>query len=174
MGRTANEDQSESISERSGPKTGSPSGRPGKGRRQAVTGFGFAMMIVLLFAVGFWKFFKTVQVSGRSMYPTFKDGQRILVCSAYWLPFVGPIKDGDVVVLKDTGPTGYIIKRVCWMGGEKVDWKWSPDSYDIRNGQFQVPPGNIYVMGDNRPESEDSRRFGPRPISDVLGKVLRR
>lgn len=135
-----------------------------------MTGFGFAMLLVLVFAIFFYANFKTVQVSGRSMFPTFKDGQRVLVSKAYWL--VGPIQDKDVVVLKDTGPTGFIIKRVYRKENEAVDWKFVPDDYGIDQGTYKVPKGNIYVLGDNLPESEDSRRFGPRPVSDVLGKVI--
>ncbi|AIE86207.1 signal peptidase I [Fimbriimonas ginsengisoli Gsoil 348] len=104
------------------------------------------------------------------MFPTFKSGQHVLVSRAYWL--VGPIKDNDVVVLTDTGPTGYIIKRVMWSAGETVNWKWAPENYDIRKGPFVVPPGCVYVLGDNRPESEDSRKFGPRKVEEILGKVL--
>jgi signal peptidase I len=128
------------------------------------------MLLVLAFAIFAYLNFKTVEVQGRSMFPTFRTGQRVLVSKAYWL--VGPIRDNDVVVLTDTGPTGYIIKRVMWSGGEKVDWKWVPDNYRLELGALTVPPGFIYVLGDNRPESEDSRKFGPRDLKDVIGKVI--
>ncbi len=124
--------------------------------------------------------FQTVVVKGVSMYPTFHTGDRLVVCRSYWL--VGPIKDGDIVVLKDIGASGtsadappgaYIIKRVYRMGGERVDWKYIPVGHSIVSGAYTVPKGDIYVLGDNLPVSEDSRRFGPRPLADVLGKVLK-
>lgn len=166
MGTTTEAEQDRSISEPA------PSAGPSKGRKRAITGFGLAMLIVLGFAVFLALNFKTVQVSGRSMFPTFKDGERVLVSKAYWL--VGPLKDSDVVVLKDDGPTGFIIKRVFKMGGEKVDYSYLPDNYPITNGPYVVPTGMIYVLGDNLPESQDSRVFGPRRIEDVLGKVIKR
>jgi len=174
MGKTASEDQQESISEGSpssdgsvGTETGAP---PKKGRKRAITGFGAVMLLILVFAIWFKMSVRTVEVSGRSMFPTFHTGQRVLVCNAYWL--VGQIKDGDVVVLTDTGPTGYIIKRVYKMGGETVDWKYLPGDWPVGKGDYKVKPDHVYVLGDNLRESEDSRVFHERPLEDVIGKVI--
>jgi signal peptidase I len=141
-----------------------------KTKKRAITGFGVLLTLILVFAIFFYLNFKTVQVSGVSMLPTLKDGQRVLVSKAYWL--VGPIHKGDIVVIRDETPTGFIIKRIHFMAGEKVDWKWVPDSWQLKDGPMVVPEGQIFVMGDNKPQSEDSRRFGPVPIADVLGKVV--
>jgi len=173
MGKTANEDQQESISE--GPTSSSSSetseskGTPKKGRKRAITGFGFVMLAFLAFAIFGYLNFTTVEVQGRSMFPTFHTGQRVLVGKAYWI--VGPIKDGDVVVLKD-GPTGHIIKRVYKMGGETVDWKYVPGDWGLAKGPYKVREGCVYVLGDNLKESEDSRVFHERPLEDVVGKVI--
>ena len=104
------------------------------------------------------------------MLPTLTNGQRVLTSRAYWL--VGPIRDKDVVVIKDDGPTGYIIKRVYKMAGEIVDWYNVPDNVDFRDGEYKVPLGHVYVLGDNREVSEDSRRFGPVKVDDIIGKVV--
>jgi len=174
MGKTANEDQHESISEGfpspDSSRITETSGTPRKGRKQAITGFGVVMLFFLVFAILFKVSVRTVEVSGRSMFPTFHTGQRVLVCNAYW--FVGPIKDGDVVVLTDSGPTGYIIKRVFKMGGETVDWKYVPGDWPIGKGAYKVKEDCVYVLGDNLPESEDSRVFHERPLKDVIGKVI--
>jgi len=169
MGKTANDDQVTSISGEAG-EASQAAPVTGKVRKRAFTGFGVAMLVVLAGAIFMFFNFRTVVVSGRSMFPTFKTGNKVVTCKAYWL--VGPIKDGDVVVLTDPNPDGFIIKRVFKMAGEKVDWKYVPDSYQLANGPYVVPEGEVYVLGDNLPESEDSRRFGPRKISDVLGKVI--
>jgi signal peptidase I len=141
-----------------------------RGQKRAFTGFGVVMLVVLAFSVIFFLNFKTVQVSGESMLPTLKDGRRVLVSRAYWL--VGPLRDKDIVVLKDSGPTGYIIKRIAYLPGEEVDWKLMPESHPLSEGKFKVPDGTVYVLGDNLPASEDSRKFGPVPVTEVLGKVL--
>jgi len=141
-----------------------------RSRKRAITGFGFILLILLGFAIYFHYTFTTVVVSGESMLPTLKNNQRVLTSRAYWL--VGPIKDKDIVVIKDDGPTGYIIKRVYRMAGEVVDWYNVPDNVDFRKGEYKVPAGHVYVLGDNREVSEDSRRFGPVKVEDIIGKVV--
>lgn len=128
------------------------------------------MLVVLGLSLIFYFNFKTVQVSGVSMLPTFKNGRRLLVSKAYWL--VGNIRHKDIVVVRDENPTGYIIKRVAYMAGEEVDWKDSPEGHRLTNGKYKVPEGTVFVLGDNRPQSEDSRKFGPVPLKSILGKVL--
>ena len=169
MGQTAYDDQETII-------TGEPKAAPaethvhtGKGRKRIFTGFGVLMLFVLGFAIFMYFNVQTVIVKGRSMFDTFKTGDKVIVCRAYWL--VGQIKDGDIVVITDPNEDGYIIKRVYRMGGETVDWKYIPDKYNS-DQPYKVPPGMIYVLGDNLPESSDSRAFGPRKIEDVIGKVL--
>jgi signal peptidase I len=137
---------------------------------RTITGFGGAMLLILGFVIYFWATFKTVVVSGDSMRPTFKTGTRLLVSDAYWL--IGPIKDKDIVVIRGNGPNDYIIKRVYRMGGEVVDWYNVPKTWSLENGEYRVPQGDVYVLGDNRAISEDSRIFGPVDLSKVIGKVV--
>jgi signal peptidase I len=141
-----------------------------RGRKTAVRGFLILLLVLLGVAIFFNLNFKTVIVSGNSMLPTFKDGRKVVISKAYWL--IGPIKKKDIVVLRDTGPTGYIIKRVYRMGGEKVDWANAPDSHRLKSGDYTVPEGTVYVLGDNRMHSEDSRKFGPVEVGEILGKVV--
>ena len=139
-------------------------------RKRAITGFGVTLLFLLAFAIYFQFTFKTVVVSGDSMLPTLKNGRRVLTSKAYWL--VGPIKHKDIVVIRDDGPTGFIIKRVYKMAGEVVEWSLVPDTVDFREGEFKVPEGHVYILGDNRAVSEDSRRFGPVPLDSIIGKVV--
>ncbi len=141
-----------------------------KSKKRIFTGFGVVLLFILVFAIFFKMNFQTVQVSGISMFPTFKNKQRVLVSRAYWL--IGPVKDKDVVVVRDNNPDGYIIKRVYKMGGETVDWSNIPDGWSLTAGDYVVPQGSIFVLGDNKPQSEDSRRFGPVTIDRILGKVV--
>lgn len=142
-----------------------------KGKKRARTGFGIFLGAMLLFAIFFYIDFTTIQVSGTSMYPTFRSGQRLLVSKAYFL--FGAVKDRDIVVVKDPGGPGNIIKRVYRMGGESVDPENWPDGVpmDIAH-PYLVPDGTLYLLGDNKPVSEDSRKFGPVPMDKLVGKVI--
>lgn len=140
------------------------------GKKRTITGFGVLLLFLLAGSVVLYLNFKTVVVSGTSMTPTLKNGQRVLVSHAYWL--VGPIQHGDIVVVKDNNPDGYMIKRVFKMGGEEVDYYNYPRNYSMANGSYVVPKGTLFLLGDNRMNSEDSRSIGPVPVSYVLGKVV--
>jgi signal peptidase I len=139
---------------------------PRKKRSRSVV----ALVIFGAFAAFVYMNFHFAVVDGISMLPTFKSGQRLTVSSAYWV--VGPIQDNDVVIIRDNNKTGYIVKRVYKSAGETVDLANTPHDWDIAKGRYTVPPGELYVLGDNRPKSEDSRFFGSVPMSKVLGKVI--
>jgi signal peptidase I len=141
-----------------------------KGKKRLITGFSVFLLFILAFAIFSYKHVKTVQVSGISMLPTLHDGDRVLVTSAYWL--FGTPKTKDIVVIKDSGPTGYIIKRIQYTSGESVPAEWAPDDWAVTKGPYKVPEGEFYVLGDNRPNSEDSRKFGAVEPSEIIGKVL--
>jgi signal peptidase I len=140
-------------------------------KRATITSFGFVLLFILGFAVFFYYNFRTVVVDGQSMEPTFRSGQRVLASQAYWL--IGEVQDRDIVVIKVDGGTGYIIKRVYKKEGEVVDWANTPENHPLLKGEYVVPKGHIYVIGDNREVSEDSRSFGAVPIDRVIGKVLK-
>ena len=141
-------------------------------RRKAFTGFGVMMLGVLLFAVFFFLNFTTVVVSGTSMLPTFKTGRRLLATKAYWL--AGPLRHDDVVVVREKDGSGYFIKRVYRLAGETVDMVNVPRAplWTLAQGPFVVPPSTVYVLGDNREVSSDSREFGPVEKSRIIGKVV--
>jgi signal peptidase I len=139
-------------------------------RKKAFTGFGVMLLFVLGFAIFFFLNFKTVIVSGPSMQPTYVSGDRLLESKAYWL--IGAIREKDIVVIRNEDGPGYIIKRVFRLAGGKVDYKNVPESWSLADGEFIVPQGCVYVLGDNRPVSEDSRKFGPVPVERILGKIV--
>ncbi|MBI4036239.1 nickel-type superoxide dismutase maturation protease [Candidatus Daviesbacteria bacterium] len=85
---------------------------------------------------------KRFTASGNSMLPTLKDGQDILV----WCWFVNP-KVGDIVVIKHKGKE--IVKRI----------------ENIQNN-------TVFVTGDNKQESTDSRNFGAVSRLEIVGKVV--
>jgi len=144
--------------------------RSGRRKRLLLTGFGSFLLFILAFVVFFYLNFQTVAVKGNSMEPTFQNGRRVLVSQAYWL--VGKIKKDDIVVLREPNSGDIVIKRVNAIGGDVVDMRNIPEDWSIANGEYRVPPGMFYVIGDNKPVSEDSRRFGPITPSDIIGKVV--
>lgn len=141
-----------------------------KQKKRAATGFGLTLAILFFFALFMNLNFHTVIVDGQSMLPTFRPDDKVVVSKAYWL--VGAIRDKDIVVIKDPTGTGYIIKRVFRMAGEDVPVDKWPYFHHIVDGPYTVPDGDVYVLGDNLPESEDSRRFGPVETSKIIGKVV--
>lgn len=154
-------------SEVSLPATGVVSAPPRRSYRSA-----WALVIFLAFALFIYLNVHFAVVDGISMFPTFKNGQRLTYCSAYWL--VGPIRDNDVAIIKDDykdSKTGFIVKRVYKMAGERVDLGNTPRNWDISK-PYIVPEDSVYVLGDNRTKSEDSRYIGAIPMSKVLGKVI--
>ncbi len=147
------------------------SGVATKARKVVFTGFGVFLLFVLAFVLFFYWNFNTIEVKGNSMEPTFHSGQRLLISKAYWL--VGDIRKNDIVVVKNVDGGDTIIKRVYALPGQTVDFYNVPESYDFSKGEYKVPAGELYILGDNRPVSDDSRLFGPVKYGDVLGKVVR-
>jgi signal peptidase I len=97
---------------------------------------------------------------------------------------------GEIVVFTDpTGQHPQLIKRVIAVGGQTVDIKDNAVVVDGKRldepythglptepGTVQlpvtVPPGYVWLMGDNRPNSGDSRFLGPQPISAIKGRAF--
>ena len=130
--------------------------------------------LVLLF------FCRTPQVDGRSMEPQVTDGEHVLIDTLAYdvrmpnpanaarpLFEIGlhPIARGDLVAFEmGTGDDRRILlKRVAGLPGDSVPVAGA--------APVVVPPGDLYVLGDNRAESVDSRSFGPIPIASVVGRA---
>ena len=124
-------------------------------------------------------FFRLPQVDGRSMEPQLTDGEHVLIDTlAYDLRIANPasadhplieiglhpIARGDLVAFEmGAGDDRRILlKRVAGLPG---------DTIAVAGGAVSVPQGELYVLGDNRSQSVDSRSFGPIPISSVIGRA---
>ena len=118
-----------------------------------------------------------------SMEPNLHEGEYVIVDKISYL-FHPPAR-GDVVVLKRTGEAD-LIKRVIGLPGEtlqvtggQVQINGQPivepylkDQHINADTPAQViPAGHVFVMGDNRNNSSDSRVFGAVPITDVVGRA---
>lgn len=148
------------------------------------------LMAASIFLVIYIFILRPFQVSGESMYPTFKNKEYILT-NLIGLRFGNPHR-GDVIVFKaPTDNDKDFIKRVIgnpgdtvmvrdgfvYVNGEKLD-EGAYLANDVRTygGSFLkdgvpavVPDGKLLVMGDNRPASSDSREWGLLSQKDVIG-----
>mmetsp|Transcript_14453 Transcript_14453/g.21726 ORF Transcript_14453/g.21726 Transcript_14453/m.21726 type:complete len:166 (+) Transcript_14453:49-546(+) len=102
---------------------------------------------------------------GPSMMPTFNhDGDVVLVNKI--------VRDGyhkgDVVIsICNTDPGKTVCKRIAGMPGEKVFFRNSV-GFPVF---VTVPPGHVWLLGDNASNSNDSRKYGPVPIGLLRGRV---
>lgn len=130
-----------------------------------------SVLVVCLFgSLGLKASLVTAVVQGNSMTPTLKSGQRLLATKVPLI--VHSVRDGDIVVIGDPSD-GYIVKRVYKSENEVVDTIYSPvGSASGIKQPYTVPAGEVFVLGDNLEGSEDSRIFGPVPISQIAAKVV--
>lgn len=134
----------------------------------------------------FYIMFTTIEIDGPSMSPTLLDGDRILLTKGYPDPAVGDVL--SVNVPDEYGRSVRVIKRVVAVGGDTVEvfgdrvyvngdlaphgYGEVPEHEDFYAPPLQVPEDTVYVAGDNRGVSYDSRIVGPVPLSAVNGRVV--
>lgn len=132
---------------------------------------------------------RVIDVKGHSMEPTLQDGDKIIITR-----LAGEYERGDIVVLrKDTFRDEPIVKRIIATGGQTIDIDFSTGSvyvdgveldepyinertYDREDfeGPVTVPEGSVFVMGDNRNNSTDSRKAEISCVDTryIMGKVI--
>ncbi len=131
-------------------------------------------------------------VEGSSMYSTLETGDRVFV-NKFSYRLHDPNR-GDVVVLHEIRGTTErdLIKRVIAVGGEEVEMRScevriggqlllepyldptvvTPGNCGGDFGPILVPEGTVFVMGDNRAGSQDSRTLGPVSLDDIVGRAF--
>jgi signal peptidase I len=124
-------------------------------------------------------------VYGSCMEPNLKTGERVLASRmSYW--FNGPQR-GDVVIFKyPCDPSKNYVKRVIGLPGDSikiesgklyVNDKLQNEPYKLlaAHGDYgpeTIKKGNLFVMGDNRDQSNDSRYWGELPLANVQAKAV--
>lgn len=125
-----------------------------------------------------------VRVENISMKPTLQPGEFLLVNRVAYK--IGEPEIGDIIVFHAPGTSDLdYIKRVIGLPGDKVrisegvvyvneqplyePYIADPPRY---NGEWDVPPGELFVLGDNRNNSSDSHMWGFVPYEDIVGRAL--
>ena len=126
-------------------------------------------------------------ISERSMLPLFQEGERYLI-NKFCHRFVPPQR-GDIIVLRRMeemleeeqqyikrvvglpGETFQILGGLVFINGHILEESYAigPTTPDL--GPLVIAPRSYFVMGDNRPESMDSRSFGVVSLQDIEGKI---
>lgn len=148
------------------------------------------LVVALLCCVLIFMFFaRVIDVKGRSMEQTLIEGDKIVITR-----LAGDYERGDIVVLrKEAFRSEPIVKRVIALGGETIDIDFNAGivyidgkpldepyvnelTYDQEEfvGPVEVPEGCVFVMGDNRNNSSDSRKAAISCVDEryILGKVI--
>ncbi|HAK95586.1 MAG TPA: signal peptidase I [Planctomycetes bacterium] len=127
------------------------------------------------------------EIRGRSMLPTYHDGDKVLLLKL--APSLLPIARDDIVIFTHPGhPDRDLVKRVVGVAGDRIHIDARGDLYvnGVRTESFNlasrqgrtrsrnwlVPEDSFFVLGDNRANSQDSRDFGSIPVELLRGKVL--
>ncbi|MFX3622451.1 MAG: signal peptidase I [Ectobacillus sp.] len=141
-------------------------------------------------------FFSTYIVEGKSMMPTLQDGNLLVINKVGYQ--VGEFHRFDVVVFHANKEEDY-VKRIIGLPGDRLEYKddklyingqfvEEPYLQDYKKqldgrrltgdftlkeltGQAKVPKNHVFVIGDNRLGSWDSRHFGFVPVRNIVGKV---
>lgn len=153
--------------------------------KAVVLDFVETIALALLLFIGINTVSARVRVEGFSMQPTLQDGEFVLVNRVAYR--FGQPERGDIIVFRDPNNINGkdLIKRIIGLPGDTIvirdgtvslngqllheDYIAAPPVY---SGQWEVPPGHLFVLGDNRNDSSDSHSWGLLPIENVIGKAV--
>ena len=125
-----------------------------------------------------------VRVDGFSMRPTLEDGEFVLVSKLNYR--FGAVERGDIIVFHyPMNPDQELIKRVIGLPGDTINVRGGVVSVNgqkldepyiaaspLYMGEWAVPDGQLFVLGDNRNDSSDSHSWGYLPFENVVGKAV--
>jgi len=161
-----------------------PQKKPSGLRRPVGPGMIIAIIIGVVLVRG-W-LMEGVIVGGNSMEPTLKDGEWLLALKCRYGPSHLPAR-GDIVIFPDPQEGVIVVKRVIALPEEEVivygaevaingrllqePYAQGAEQYSVPE-RVVVPKESIWVMGDNRDDSVDSRTYGPVKLSSIRGRPV--
>ncbi len=144
----------------------------------------FIIAVILALLIRFFVF-SPFNVSGPSMSSTLQDGDLVIVNKL--ITRIKPPERGDIIVFHATEDKDYIKRVIALPGetisaqnnqvrinGESIDEPYiDPGNHTEDFSPVRVPEGHVFVMGDNRRDSTDSRSstLGPVPIDKIVGRA---
>ena len=150
--------------------------------------------VSLVIAMGVTFIIQPTIVSGQSMYPTLENKDYLFINKLAYK--TEELKRGDIIVFKtdlidsESNKKKNLVKRIIalpgehmviknsevYIDGELLDEIYLKDVYTSGDIDIIVPENNVFVMGDNRPKSMDSRNseIGTVSLSDIVGKASMR
>jgi signal peptidase I len=169
------------VSDAGSPGAGGRGGRPGRLlRAAALWALVGAALLVAASVTGLLPL-QLMRVGSESMSPTLATGDLVLVRHAQ-----GPVHRGDVVAVEDPSGGAELVKRAVGLGGDEVSIEdgvlvvngtpvcetIDPDLIDgVYFGPETVPEGEMFLLGDHRDGSIDSRTYGTLSTDRLVGFV---
>ena len=154
-------------------------------QKQIAKSWGQSIIEALLILAILFVFLWPARVEGISMQPTVADGNRIMFCRL--MAKLEMYDCGDLIVFDDDDSDKDMIKRIIavegdyleifggnvYVNGIKIEEEYVTG---ITNGEIslEIPKDTVFVMGDNREHSIDSRTYGVVGIDEIYGKVILR
>jgi signal peptidase I len=154
---------------------------------------GETVILTLIIFFVIQMFIRNFRVVGTSMVNNLQNGQYLIIDKVSYNPFlidyfgIGGPKRGDVIVFKPPRYPGEdYVKRIIGLPGEKiqvikgqvyVNDQLLEEPFQPVHGSYTmsaplvVPEGQVFVLGDNRNNSNDSHNWGPLPVENIVGRA---
>jgi signal peptidase I len=152
-------------------------------RWRTVANLALQLTVLALLVAAF--FIRLPQVSGLSMEPHIRSGEYVVINTFAYR--IGVPRPGEIVAFRHEGDARAVfIKRVIgipgdhiridrgqvYVNGSKLVEPYVQHPDDRGFAELVVPPRSVYVLGDNRADSEDSRLFGPVGDERLIGRAI--
>ena len=162
-------------------------------KKKIIRDYGISIIAAIIIAVTFRTYvFARADVDGKSMYSTLNDKDVLFVEKVSLLTH--KINRGQIVIFDSKNYTNDIyVKRVIGIEGDEIEIKdgkvylngtalqenyldentvTNPGPFILKNGKYKVEKDYVFVLGDNREDSVDSRILGPISTKDLKGHVV--